>query len=254
MSSESICKELREGARRLDAARASTPSLREIGPSEEVLQHVSLLGVASGRLRDPRSGRRPTVAQCRQAYEEFSQGAARLVEEPFWAETTLAGELLSRVARLGELIAGDPELRDESWAIRDLLEDIGDTYRTMHRQVERVALDRPEVALGFIFRQLGEVEPSYVAELLSTSEQTVVALRQGEQRPFDHGRAVFIAQLIYDLRGSMTNAGIILWFRDRRAQLDGHSPLDLLLVPDAIAIHGPTLRGLARAGRGQLAT
>jgi hypothetical protein len=188
------------------------------------------------------------------AYEEFSAQIKGLASDDRWREKPIAAELLEETARLGDLMRADSELRDDKWMIRDALDQIEDLQEIMARKIERETLDHPAVATRFVIRQLRRIEPEGLARILDISEAAAAAGQSGESptEPVAPERAVLVAQLVYDLRNSMTTGGVVVWFETPRFQLDGRTPLELL-NDDVKAAEKP-LRSLARAGRGQLAT
>jgi hypothetical protein len=165
----------------------------------------------------------------------------------------VAAEVREEVAALTHFIAHQYLLEQEQQT-RDAFDHITDLLELLTRRVERVALDDPQLAIMFVTRQLERADRESVASLLNIDAGTIQASYEGADISgrVAAGRARLTAQLIYDLRNSLTRRGIIRWFGRQRYQLDGKTPLEVLndRPEDAEAL----LRPLARAGRGQLAT
>jgi hypothetical protein len=231
-------------------ARRSTEEVRATGPSVEVWQHALI----QQRLDRPSAGRKRTPQERKAAYERFRAAFLELVADPFWSKHGANGAELRRgVDRLGALLVGDPQLRDPDWKIREALDEIDDLFATMYRRIERVALDNPSTAARFLSRVLERLAPDEFARIAGARPEELVRRADSTAAPSsDRPREVVVAQLVYDLRGSMSASGIAYWFNDARLELHNGRPLDLLA--EDLRAAEPVLRSLARAGRGQLAT
>jgi hypothetical protein len=191
--------------------------------------------------------------QARQAFFDELRAAVLLVAKSrAWRAHDLARELLVRVEDLRDAMAADPEATDPEWRQREVLQRMLVVLRAMIRQLAHDAIDRPEEAARFVANTLGDIEPSEVANLLDTSVRMVGNYRKGEvgQIRKNPNRITLIAQLVYELRYSMTPRGVLLWFDAPMSQLGDRTPRQLL-DEDPVA-NRRALIALARGGRGQL--
>jgi len=161
-------------------------------------------------------------------------------------------KLLESVVELRRLLEQDPEAQDPAGRVELVTMRAADIVRRIRHRLLQQQLDDPRIAVDYTFRTLPGIPASELAALLGVSTKTVTAWRQGgavRQKP---RRAVLIAQVLAHLRSSMTPRGVLMWFDAERDQIDGRTPLELLDQDEATAYSA--LIGLARGGRGQLAS
>jgi transcriptional regulator with XRE-family HTH domain len=161
-------------------------------------------------------------------------------------------KLLESMVELRRLLEEDPEAQDPAGEVELVTMQTADIVRRIRRRLLHQRLDDPRIAVDFILGTLRGIPVTELAALLGVSTKTVSAWRQGGAVRQRTARVVLIAQVLAHLRGSMTPRGMLMWFAAERDQLDGRSPRELLDLDQAAAY--PALTGLARGGRGQLAT
>lgn len=187
-------------------------------------------------------------------YEGYHETVEAVLADPYWCHTAFAHELEQRSAELRELIAADVALDDPEWKIYEATEGIKDLFQIMLRRLEREVLDDGNKAVRFVIQELHGVAIDEACELLRIDEDQAARMeRDDNEYPWEDRRASLIAQLVYDLRHSASSRGIVDWFDLHRDELQGRSPIEVI---DALgpAGAGATLRELARASRGQVAT
>lgn len=185
-------------------------------------------------------------------FEELRGAIVGLARSPVWRAHDLARELLLTLEDLRSAIEGDPDALDPQWREREALMRMRVVVQAMVRQLDHGAIDSPAVAAKYVAETLGELEGGEVARLLGATTKSVDNWRRGrvEQIKRNPSRIALIGQLVYELRGSMTPRGILLWFDRPREQFGGSTPRELL---DAdVADAAGKLLPLARGGRGQL--
>lgn len=175
-----------------------------------------------------------------------------IASSPAWREHDLTTELLLLLERLRDEIADDPQGDDPQWRVRETLQRVNVVLRAMVRQLMHESIDRPEHAAHFVASELSDVEVSKVAKLLGTTPRMVASYRTGDVRQIRKhpDRITLVGQLVYELKGSMTPRGVLLWFDAPMAALGERTPRDLL--DEDPAAHRTALLRLARGGRAQL--
>jgi hypothetical protein len=192
------------------------------------------------------------AAASRQEFFSLLRGAVvSLASSPAWRAHDLTTELLLLVERLRDDLEADPTATDPEWRVRETLQRMLVVLRAMVRQLEHNELDRPEEAASFVAQALSDVEVGQVAALLDTSNRMVTNYRRGEvgQIRKNPARVTLVGQLVYELLGSMTPRGALLWFDARLPQLGDRTPREL--VDEDPATHRAALMSLARGGRAQ---
>ena len=192
------------------------------------------------------------VARRQEFFGEVRAAAMSLAASPAWRAHDLTTELLLLVERLRDEIAADPDGIDPQWRVREVLQRMLTVLQAMVRQLMHAEIDRPEQAARFVADTLDDVGISEVAALLGISSRMVGNYRKGDvgQIRKDPARITTVGQLVYELHGSMTPRGVLLWFDARVPQLDGRTPRELL--DEDPATHRAPLIALARGGRAQL--
>lgn len=155
-------------------------------------------------------------------------------------------ELAATTARLGRLDVGDPH---DGWEIHETVDHITELLRVLGFDMLRLRLGaEPHEALSFVIESLAGVPAAAIEQLVGARQGQLDQWRR-EGIPQRCLRRVGIAaQVVLELRRSMTSEGIVQWFLGTRAQLDGRTPLDVLGSADA-----PRLLQLARAPHSVLA-
>jgi hypothetical protein len=189
------------------------------------------------------------LARRQEFFTDIRAAVRNLTASPAWRKHDLTTELLLLMERLRDEIESDSDGTDPEWRVREVLQRAVVVLRAMVRQLEHNELDRPEQAAAFIAQALSEVEVGQVAALLDTTPRMVANYRNGEVGALrkNPARVTLIAQLVYELLGSMTERGALLWF-DARV-LDGRTPRELIDADPAT--YRQPLMTLARGGRAQ---
>jgi hypothetical protein len=172
-----------------------------------------------------------------------------IAASPAWRTHDLTTELLLLVERLRDELEADTEGTDPEWRVREVLQRMLVVLAAMVRQLEHNELDRPELAARFVAQTLADVEVGQVASLLDISTRMVTNYRKGEvgQIRKNPARVTLVAQLVYELLGSMTARGALLWFDAR--MLEDRTPREL--IDEDPATYRQPLIALARGGRAQ---
>jgi hypothetical protein len=220
-------------------------------PSKEVLEWSTIRRrkFVDAASRDPHPDKR-----CWTAFGEFERVVLALVKSSPWDRDGLAPELVDETEHLKRLMEQDTGLRDPRWEIRETIDQIDDLFRTMVRRIERQNIDDPRIASRWIVTQLYPHTGEGLTQLIGVDERGLMRFAESGERPagLNPKRLVLVAQLIYDLRDSRDEEGILLWFSTPRYQLADRTALQLL-AEDVDSASMP-LRSLARGARGQLAT
>jgi hypothetical protein len=205
------------------------PDLREAGEQE--------------RTRERRLARRQAF------FVEIRAGVRNLAASPAWRKHDLTTELLLLMERLRDEIDADADGSDPEWRVREVLQRAVVVLRAMVRQLEHNELDRPEHAAAFVAQALADVEVGQVATLLGITPRMVTTYRKGEVGALrkNPARVTLVAQLVYELLGSMTERGALLWFDAR--MIGDRTPRELI-DEDPVTYRQP-LMSLARGGRSQ---
>ncbi len=196
-------------------------------------------------LRDERLARRQAF------FGELRATSMNLAASPAWRAHDLTTELLLLVERLRDELADATDVTDPEWRVREVLQRMLVVLRTMVRQLMHNDIDRPEHAARFVAQALSDLGVGEVAELLGISPRMVGNYRKGEvgQIRKNPARVTLVGQLVYELRGSMTSRGVLLWFDARTPQLGERTPRELLDADPAT--HRPALMAFARGARAQ---
>lgn len=160
-------------------------------------------------------------------------------------------KLLESVVELRRLLEDDLEASDPDGEVELATMQTADMVRRIRRRLLQQRLDEPRAAVDFILRTLSGVPISKLAALLGVSTKTVTAWRQGRAVRQNVWRVVLVAQVVMNLRASMTPRGMVMWFEAERDQLGGRTPTQLLKDDEAAAYSA--LIDLALGGRAQLA-
>lgn len=200
----------------------------------------------SAEVTDDRVNRRWTW------YRRLEDGVLDLSNSlPAGTEDYEARKLFEYLTQLRRAIQDDADAHDERGEVALASQRMRDVLRRLKRRVWLTALDDPAIAAKFVLRRLEKLPVTDVAELLGVSTRTVGQWRLGKSVRQNAERVTLVAKLLTYLVPTMTQTGVLLWFRARADQLDGQIPLDLLArgEPDDYQ----RLVSFARAGRGQLA-
>jgi len=217
----------------------------------EVAERLQLVEHAVGEHVDAE----PAVADAtsstsrEQFFGAVRAAALSIARSPAWRAHDLTTELLLLVERLRDELEADPQGTDPEWRVREVFQRMLIVLQAMVRQLEHNELDRPERAAHYVAQALADVEVGQVASLLGISPRMVTNYRKGDvaQVRKSPARITLVAQLVYELLGSMTPRGALLWFDAR--MIDGRTPREL--IDEDPATYRETLIALARGGRGQ---
>jgi hypothetical protein len=217
--------------------------------ADEVAEQLQPTDGTAGRLAggSPTAG---TVPASRDEFFDVVRAQVRsIARSPAWRAHDLTTELLLLFERLRDELEADPDGTDPEWRVREVLQRRVVVLNAMVRQLEHNELDRPERAASFVVQTLADVEVGQVATLLDISPRMVTNYRKGEvaQIRKNPARVTLIAQLVNELRGSMTARGVLLWFDARL--FEGRTPRELI-DEDPATYREPLIR-LARGGRAQ---
>lgn len=187
------------------------------------------------------------------AYRRFRGIVRKLTSHEEYENNPLFRELLDQTLELQERLEEDRDARDETWRVKEVVDQMRDLLDTMLREVDRNVLDEPIHAARFVISALGRAEQEDVAEMLGVNVRTLRAWKTGQASSVRKNpeRVMIVAQVVFDLQRSMTPRGVVMWFKRGRAQLGGRTPLEVL--ENDLATAAETLRSLARGVRGQLA-
>ncbi len=149
------------------------------------------------------------------------------------------------LSRLYEEESSRSELSSETFR---RLTEIVDLVQLTRRDIQRRALDDPELAANFVHSWLPAdqiVSFTESLELPQNSLERVPKNLTDEQLR----RIQLTAQLIFDLRFSHTPQGLVDWLYQSFPEFDGQQPIALIRQPE----WAPRLRTWARSLRTQLA-
>jgi hypothetical protein len=233
---------------------STTEELRERaeGLAEEVAGQLAPIEEATGPAPIAADQDRTARLASRMVFFESLRAAVRAIASSrVWSQHELKSELLLLLERLRDELEADPDATDPGWRVREVLQRMLVVLQAMVRQLEHNELDRPELAAQFVARTLEDVEVGEVAQLLGTTNRMVTSYRNGDVSTIRKhpARITLVAQVVNELRGSMTPRGALLWFDARRPQLGGHTPREL--IDEDPVTHRSTLIALARGGRAQ---
>jgi hypothetical protein len=188
------------------------------------------------------------------AYRLFRQMMIAHARTAEWRGNPIVQELLLEVLTLEGDIEADEDGLDPDWRVRENLDRISQIVELLRRNHEHGALDDAPTAARFVVGELAGARDEDIADICGVETRTIRNWRKHQPGTIrvNGDRVVLAAQLIYDLRGTITAPGIARWFRRPRHQLDGRTPLDLM-NENIDKAAGP-LRDLSRSARGQLAT
>jgi hypothetical protein len=196
--------------------------------------------------------RQERVAERARVFGELRDAIVALARMPEVRAHKLVLALLLLLEDLRVATESDPDALDPEWRQREALMRMRVVVQEIVRQLDLAALDNPAVAARFVAETLDELPVGEVARLLGATTKSVANWRAGRvsQIKRNPSRIAVIAQLIYDLRNSMTQQGVVMWFDAPREQFGERTPRELL---DAnLADAAGKLFPLARGGRGQL--
>lgn len=239
-----------------------------------VLKNVAVLTEPGSELADERRldleqqaidtavGRSGKLAEAIMAVEQQGQRSAlavshavrRFASDPDWRSHPVVNELLEETIKLHELAILDPEGEDPQWEIRATIGQIDDLLATLRREVLHEHLEEPGAAARFVLHELEGIDQKALAALLGCDARTIRSWKSGDTASVRKNpeRIVLVAQLVFDLRNSMSPRGILAWFERPRHQLSERTPKELLDADPKEAAR--PLRELARGVRGQLGT
>ena len=126
-----------------------------------------------------------------------------------------------------------------------------DVIRRIERRLQHSVLEDPVSAVGYVFEQLDSLTAAELAEILGVTPKTIGAWRAGSPVKAKADRAKLVAQLVCHLEASMSQLGLLMWFRHGLRATGGRSPIELM--NDDLPAAAQQLIPLARGGRGQLA-
>jgi hypothetical protein len=184
-------------------------------------------------------------------FEKLRASVIALSSSEAWLEHELKTELLLSLESLRAAIDVDPDAEDPDLHQREALKRMQVVVEAMLRQLEHEIIDQPERAACLVATELQSVGDQALAELLSTTPRMLAKYRAGVSEIRKHpDRTVLLGQLVYELRGSRTPRGVLMWFDAPREQLGGRAPRELIDEDPRAAYE--TLIALARGARGQL--
>jgi DNA-binding transcriptional regulator YiaG len=163
-----------------------------------------------------------------------------------------ARKLFEFLIALRRAITADSKATDERGKVELATMKMRDAVSRIGRELEHNILEDPQAAAKSVFTTLRNSGVSELARLLGVSTKTIKTWEAGGPVTRKTKRVVIVAQLLTDLRYSMTSVGLIMWFDAPRRQLGGRTPLDLLNENESSAQE--MLISLARGARGQLAS
>jgi len=203
-------------------------------------------------LRNDPVSRKRRVSERDRWFERVRGEILSLARDPAWRDHALKVELLLTLEDVRAEIALDRDALDEGWKVRYAMKLMHVVVQAMLRQLDHAAIDDPVVAAKLVADELRNVEVGEVARLLGATTKSVRNWRDGrvEQIKRNPDRITLIGQLVYELRGSWTGHGILMWFDAPREQFGERTARELIDADAADA--GRKLLPLARGGRAQL--
>ena len=196
----------------------------------------------------------PATARRLAAYRLFRQMMIAHARTAEWRANPVVQELLLEVLRLEADLEADEDGLDRDWRVRETLDRISQIIELLRHNNDHAELDDAPTAARFVVGELAGARDEDIADICGVETRTIRTWRKHQPSTIrlNGDRVVLAAQLIYDLRGTITAPGIARWFRRPRHQLDGRAPLDL--INENVDKAAEPLRDLARSTRGQLAT
>ena len=141
-------------------------------------------------------------------------------------------EIAAVASRLDRLAEG--QAIDDAWEIQETLDHVAELVRTLGSVMLRTRLGaQAGEALSFIMESLAGVPEASIAILVGARPGQLATWRKNGVPKPKLERVSVTAQVVFELRRSMTAEGVMQWFSAERAQLDGHTPLDVIDSPDA---------------------
>jgi hypothetical protein len=170
---------------------------------------------------------------------------------PAGTEDYDALQLFRFLTELRRAIDEDADVRDEAGRVSLAATRMRDVLRRLERRLEHSLLDDPDAAARYVFTQLDSIPATALAQMLGVSTKTIGAWRSGKPVKQRTERVKLVAALVFYLRHTMTQTGVLMWFEDEADLLDGRSPL--AMMDESVASAWAPLVANARGGRGQLA-
>jgi hypothetical protein len=156
----------------------------------------------------------------------------------------IRGHIIDGLEALNELDANRPLDSVDAFvvhaeAVRHIVRDALDGQPDGNESSAKELLDG-------LYKQLPEITRKQLGELIGVGERQVQRLMKDRgSRP--SRRLQLVARLVALLWRAWTSAGVVAWFHRERADLDGHTPIDVLDDPD----YERALMLAARRGRAQ---
>lgn len=115
------------------------------------------------------------------------------------------------------------------------------------KQGLRTQIEEPSEALTFLDNTLDEWTTDELARVVGAQPRVLTNWRTGTRpRPEARIRLLLVAELVAELRTTMTARGVRMWFDNPVPQLGDQSPLQLL--DHNVALHQTTLLEFVRGG------
>jgi hypothetical protein len=170
-------------------------------------------------------------------------GSSLLGSSPSLAEIEAVTHRLTRLA--------DRPAPDD-WLLHETVEQAAEVLRVLRRGALRARLtSEPQAAFDFINTTLTGIPDDDIGRLVGAAPEELDQWRERGLPSNQAERISTVALALLELPGSMTPAYVLQWFSDKRAQLDGQSPLQQLDSGDPTT--RDRLRRLARASHAALA-
>lgn len=223
----------------------------QIGEIKDKIQHVEDL--VTPPKSTPEIEKSGSLIERRNEWYQDIQDAVLDVSNalPEGTEDFDARMLFQFTLELRKAIDEDPSAEDADGEVLLAATKIGDVAHRIIRRLVHLAIDDPNKAAQFVIGVLEGVPMSDVARIFGVSTKTVGKWKAGGMVARERNRVIAVAQIVSYLYGTLTPAGIVMWFDATRPALDGRRPIDLL-EEDVATAHG-LLTSLARGSRGQLA-
>lgn len=140
----------------------------------------------------------------------------------------LVDELQALTSRLRVAVIEGDDGGDQDWHVREVTQRMYAVLQILEHRVMCDALHDVAHARRFLDRALAGEPAAEILQLLGD----------------DPARVTLVSQIVFELVGSMTARGAVLWFDAPSPQLSGRTPRELL--DESLAIHRSSL--LATAG------
>jgi hypothetical protein len=204
---------------------------------------------ASQGADSPRAASAGPPLTARRNYRELRDDVRALVDG---TSNPVGTELLAALLDLDTEIDADPSGMDHEWTVRRAADHVQDLIHVFLDKEAAISLQDPPVAVTETLAALEGTDQATLAAVFGVTPRTIRTWQSAPPQEIRRNpdRAVVIAEIVRELRGTMSARGVILWLQERRTELDGQTPLEAI-EHDPIRAR-ETLTPLTLAARAQL--